>query len=235
MKYRLAAAAALALVLASSSGAQAAMLVYDPTSYAKLIEQAKTALDQLNQLKSQVTKAQQLFDSLNTGSGIAAIASELGMPGLREVLPDVTALAAAAKGDLKDLGAIGERADTIRAATRLYTAVTGDPRGADLEAAGERAARDLALGEAIATAGSKRLKGLESINAALDGAPNARAVLDLQARAVAEQAMIANDQMRIQGLAISQAAEQRLADQRDRERMLSELDADAAVFKRSFK
>jgi len=234
MKPRLAAAATLALALATSTGAQAAMLVYDPTSYAKLIEQAKTALDQLNQLKSQVTKAQQLFDSLNTGSGIASIATELGVPGLREVLPEVTALAAAAKGDLKDLGAIGERADAIRTAARLYTAVTGDPRGADLEAAGERAARDLALGEAIATAGAKRLKGLESINTALDDAPNARAVLDLQARAAAEQAMIANDQMRIQGLAISQAAEQRLADQRDRERMLADADARMAIYERAF-
>ncbi len=234
MTSRLAAAAALALMLTTSSGAQAAMLVYDPTSYAKLIEQAKTALDQLESLKAQITQGKQLFDSLNSASGIATIAADLGVPQLREVLPDVTALAAAAKGDLKDLGAIGERADAIRAAARLYTAVTGDPRGADLEAAGERAARDLALGEAVATAGAKRLAGLESINAALAAAPNARAVLDLQARAAAEQAMIANDQMRLQGLAMTQQAEQRLQDQRDRERMMADLEASKAIFKRSF-
>ena len=234
MTSRLAAAAALALMLTTSSGVQAAMLVYDPTSYAKLIEQAKTALDQLESLKAQITQGKQLFDSLNSASGIATIAADLGVPQLREVLPDVTALAAAAKGDLKDLGAIGERADAIRAAARLYTAVTGDPRGADLEAAGERAARDLALGEAVATAGAKRLAGLESINAALAAAPNARAVLDLQARAAAEQAMIANDQMRLQGLAMTQQAEQRLQDQRDRERMMADLEASKAIFKRSF-
>ena len=87
---------------------------------------------------------------------------------------------------------------------------------------------------AVATAGAKRLAGLESINAALAAAPNARAVLDLQARAAAEQAMIANDQMRLQGLAMTQQAEQRLQDQRDRERMMADLEASKAIFKRSF-
>ena len=54
LTFRLgAAAAALTLGLVATT-AQAAMIVYDPTSYAKLIEQAKTALDQLNQLKTQV-------------------------------------------------------------------------------------------------------------------------------------------------------------------------------------
>jgi type IV secretion system protein VirB5 len=235
MKIRfVAAAAALALTLGAST-AQAAMLVYDPTSYAKLIEQAKTALDQLNELKSQVQQGQKLFESLNSGSGVAQIAAQLGAPGLREVLPQATALAAAAKGDFSQLGAIGTRAEQIRAAARLYTAVTGDPRGADLEAAGQRAARDLALGEAVTTAGSQRLAGLETLQAAIDTAPNARAVLDLQARATTEQAMIANDQMRLQGLAMAQAAEDRLQAQRDRERLAAEAADQKAYFKRSFR
>ena len=229
-----AAAAALALSLAGS-GAQAAMLVYDPTSYAKLIEQAKTALDQLNELKSQVQQGKQLFDSLNSGSGVAQIAAQLGVPGLREVLPQVTALTAAAKGDFSQLGVIGTRAEQIRAAARLYTAVTGDPLGDDLEASGQRAARDLALGEAVSTAGSQRLAGLESLQAAIDAAPNARAVLDLQARATTEQAMIANDQMRLQGVAMAQAAEDRVQTQRDRERLAAESADQKAFFKRSFR
>ncbi|WP_374346533.1 type IV secretion system protein [Phenylobacterium sp.] len=234
MKTRLAATAALALALTASAPARAAMLVYDPTAYVKLIEQAKTAIDQLEQLKSQVQQGQQLFESLNKGSGVGAIASLLSTPTLRQALPEVSALAAAAQGDLKALGDIGTRADAIRTAARLYTAVTGDPRGADLEAAGERAARDLALGEAVSTAGSQRLAGLQQLQTAIDAAPNARAVLDLQARATTEQAMIANDQMRLQGLAMAQAAEDRMQVQRDRERMMADAEAQMALFKRSF-
>lgn len=234
MKPRLvAAAAALTLGLVATT-AQAAMIVYDPTSYAKLIEQAKTALDQLNELKAQVQQGEKLFDSLNTASGVGQIASQLGLPSLREVLPDVSALAAAAKGDLTGLGAIGARADAIRSANRLYTPQAGDQTGADLEAAGMRAARDLALGEAVSTAGAQRLAGLQTLQAAIDTAPNARAVLDIQARATTEQAMIANDQMRLQGLAMAQTAEDRLQAQRDRERMAAARDARMAVYKQGF-
>jgi type IV secretion system protein VirB5 len=226
-------AAALVLSLSATSG-HAAILVYDPTSYAKLIEQARTALDQLNQLKAQVQQGRQLFDSLNQASNIDGIAGQLGLPALREVLPDVTALTAAAKGDLAQLGAIGTRAAAIRDANRIYTPSSGDPLAADLEAAGGRAARDQAVGEAAATAGARRLAGLQVLQRAIGAAPNARAVLDLQARALTEQAMIANDQMRLQGLAMAQAAEDRLQVQRDRERAAAADAARLALYRSGF-
>jgi type IV secretion system protein VirB5 len=58
--------------------------------------------------------------------------------------------------------------------------------------------------------------------------------MDLQARATTEQAMIANDQMRLQGIAMAQAAEDRLQAQRDRERMLAARDARMATYRRGF-
>ena len=183
MKTCLVAAAAAIVIGLGATTANAAMIVYDPTSYAKLIEQARTALDQLNELKAQVQQGEQLLTSLNDASVVSRIASELNIPGLRDFLPDVAALSAAANGDLDALGAIGRRADEIRAANRLYTPTDGDEAGADLEAAGQRAARDLALGEVVSTAGADRLEGLKTLQAAIDTAPTARAVLDLQARA----------------------------------------------------
>jgi type IV secretion system protein VirB5 len=234
MKTRLVAAAAAVTLTLGASSAQAAMIVHDPISYAKLIEEAKTALDQLNELKTQVQQGKALFDSLNTGSIVGAIAPRLGLPDVREFLPQVSALSAAAKGDLSALGKIGARADAIRAEARLYTPPDGDEFGADLEAMGMRAARDLALGEAVDEAGEKRLEGLKVLQAAIDLAPNARAVLDLQARAITEQAMIANDQMRLQGLAMAQAAEERLQRQRDLERAKAASAARMALYRSSF-
>jgi type IV secretion system protein VirB5 len=234
MKPRLAAAtAALALCLAGTT-AQAQMIVHDPTSYVKLIAQAQTALDQLNELKTRVQQGRELFTSLNEASLVSSIAAQLGVPSLREFLPEIDALTAAARGDLTALGSIGARADEIRAAARLYTAPEGDEAGADLEAAGQRAARDLALGEAVSTAGAERLKGLKELQQAIDAAPNARAVLDLQARATTEQAMIANDQMRLQGLAMAQAAEDRLRTQRDQERAKAESATRMAHYRSAF-
>lgn len=222
------------LGLAGTAAHATGMVVYDPAAYFKLIEQAKTALDQLNELKTQVKQGEKLFDSLNQASGVGQIASQLGLPSLREMLPDVSALAAAAKGDLSGLGSFGARAGAIRDANRLYTPPAGDPLGADLDAAGMRAARDLALGEAVSTAGSQRLAGLQTLQQAIDAAPNARAVLDIQARATTEQAMIANDQMRLQGLAMAQAAEDRLETQRQRERMAAAREARMALYRQGF-
>ena len=74
-----AAATAAALWLAAGA-AQAQQIVHDPTSYAQLVREARTALDQLEQLREQVRQGQQLFDSLNAISDVNALARELGLP-----------------------------------------------------------------------------------------------------------------------------------------------------------
>lgn len=228
--------AATAAVLSLAVGpARAQMAVYDGASYAKLIEQATTALNQLHQVQTQVQQGEQLFQSLNQASNVSGIASALEAPDLRQLLPGVGALATAAQGQMSTLGDIGARAQAIRNASRLYTPPAGDTLAADIEAAGMRAARDQALGEAVATGGAQRLAGLQALQQAIDAAPNARAVLDLQTRATTEQAMTANDQMRLQGLAMAQAAEDRVQAQRDRERAAAARDARMALFQRAFK
>jgi len=234
MKRSLITIALVGAVTLAGSAAHAQLAVYDAASYAKLIQQATTAVNQLNELKTQVSQGQQLFSSLNDASGVSKIASALGVPSLRSFLPDSSALSVATRGDFSALGAIGAKADAIRSANRLYTASPDDPLGADLEAAGQRAARDLALGQSVTDAGVQRLDGLKDLLAAIDTAPNARAVMDLQARATTEQAMIANDQMRLQGIAMSQAAEDRLRIQRDQERAKAESASRMALYRSSF-
>lgn len=225
---------ALALLLGAPAPANAQMIVHDPTSYASLIREAQTALDQLNELKAQVGEARRLYDGFNTGSGAGALAAVLKTPELRALVPDLDRYVAAAKGDLEALGALGRAASELRTSARLYTAAPDDARGQDIERAGDRAARDLALGQAVAAGGAGRLEGLLQLAGALDTAPNARAVMDLQARLAAEQAMIANDQMRLQGLAMAQAAEARLQTQRDRERAEAAAAARLQLFRRGF-
>jgi type IV secretion system protein VirB5 len=226
---------ALAATLAlAATPAAAQVIVHDPTSYASLIRQATTALDELNELRTQVAEARKLYDGFNTASGAGGLARLLSSPELRAFVPDVDKYVAAAKGDLSALGEIGRRAGEIRASARLYMPGADDAVGQELERQGDRAARDLALGQAAATAGGARLKGLNELLGALDGALNARAVLDLQARFAAEQAMTVNDQMRLQGLAMAQDAEVRLQAQRDRERAAAAAEARLELFRRSF-
>ena len=218
------AGALAAFALTGGPAVQAQVIVHDPTSYARMVEEARTALEQLRALQAQVEQAEALFESLNELSDVNALARELGLPEVRSPLPDLEALRAAADGDLSALGTLAERADAIRAETRLYTPPSGDLSEAEafyrdsLERAGARTARDLAVGEAIGQSADRRRGGLETLRSALDTAPNARAVLDLEARLSAEQALIQNEQVRLQGLALTQAAEARLEEQRRRER-----------------
>ena len=223
------------LAIALGAGpARAQLIVHDVTSYGSLIRQAQTALDQLNELKAQVSEARRLFDGFNVASEVGRLAPTLATPELRAVVPEIDRYVAAARGDLTALGELGRRAADIRTAQRLYTAAADDAPGQDLERAGDRAARDLALGQAVASAGAERLRGLQELTAALDAAPSARAAMDLQARLAGEQAMIANDQMRLQGLAMAQDAEDRLQAQRDRERARAEAAARLSLFRRAF-
>lgn len=217
MKMIVPAALAACLALAATPAA-AQLTVHDPVSYASLLRQATTALDQLNELRAQVAEAKKLYDGFNTASGAGALAGLLKAPELRAFVPDADKYLAAARGDLGALGDIGRKAAELRAQTRLYSAVPDDVLGQDLERSGDRAARDLALGQATVKAGADRLRGLQGLLDALDSAPNARAVMDLQARLSVEQVMSLNDQMQLQGLAMSQDAETRLQAQRERER-----------------
>jgi len=59
-------------------------------------------------------------------------------------------------------------------------------------------------------------------------------VLDLQARAQMEQAMIANDQMRIQGLAMTQAAQAQVQTQRNQEQAAAASQARLSLYQAAF-
>lgn len=227
-----------AVLMSSAPAVQAQHIVHDPTAYARLVEDARTALQQLRALQAQVEQGQALFDSLNAISNVNALASVLGVPEVRNPLPDLRALRAAADGDLTALGDLADRAAAIRRETRLYTPPSGDAETYyrdSLERSGARTARDLAIGEAVSQASDQRLEGLESLRRALDSAPNARAVMDLEARLAAEQALIQNEQLRLQGLALTQAAEARLEEQRAREQAEAARTARQAVYERAFR
>lgn len=235
-----AAATAAALLLAAGS-VQAQVVVHDPTSYAQLVREARTALDQLEQLREQVRQGQALFDSLNDLSDVNRLAAELGLPQVRKPLPDLRSLRASAEGDLSALGALAERADAIRAETRLHAPPNGEMPETErdyheaLERSGARTARDLALGEALGAAADQRLQGLEDLRRSLDAAPNARAVMDLEARLAVEQALIQNEQLRLQSLALTQAAEARLEEQRARERAAARRGERLSLFRQAIK
>lgn len=226
---------ALAKILAvlgiCASPAQAQTIVHDPTNYAQLIEQARTALNQLRQMEAQVLQAKTLLDSLNLTSAAGQLAPSLKLPALRNLLPDLETWTGAMQGGASELG---QRTQAMRHAQRLYAAPAGVNGVSDLEVTGAQVARNAALAQAVTEAGAQRQTGLVELQGAIDQATTVRAVLDLQARIASEQAMITNDQMRLQGLAMAQAAEAQLATQQDRERAAAARQARMAYYRRGF-
>jgi type IV secretion system protein VirB5 len=224
------------VLLLASAPAHAQMAVFDSANYAKLLQETQTALTQLQQLEKQVAQGEQLLTSLNQISNVNSLATVLEQPALRSFLPDANLYASAGTGQssLTTLGVIGQAAQTIRTANQLFTAPAGSTVGASLTITGNQAALNLATGQAIVQAGATRLTGLQQLESGLNTAANARAVLDLQARAQMEQAMIANDQMRIQGLAMTQAAQAQVQTQRNQEQAAAASQARLSLYQAGF-
>lgn len=235
MRRFLVCAAGAVVILGLSAPAHAQMAVFDSANYAKLLQETQTALSQLQQLEQQVQQGQQLLTSLNQVSNVNGLATVLEQPALRSFLPDANSYVAASSnaGNLSTLGVIGQAAQVVRTANQIFTAPTGSAY-TSLTTSGNQAALNLATGQAVVQAGATRLTGLQQLQTSIDTAPNARAVAEIEARLVAEQAMIANDQMRIQGLAMTQAAQGQMLTQQNAEKAAAASQARLSLYQAAF-
>ena len=111
-KLRLSAGALVVAGLGAAT-APAAMIVHDPTSYVQLVQQAQTALDQLESLRTQVDQGRRLVETLDEASGIEDIAALLEAGPWRSALPDA-AIFDPSEAALDDLGALTARARQLR-------------------------------------------------------------------------------------------------------------------------
>ena len=245
MRTRFLGAAAGALVMAAAAPAQAQLglgqIVSDPGAYARFASELTELQRHYETLQQQLSQGKQLYDDFNKLTDVNSLAGALNNPALRRYLPaEVQDTSRLLNGSLTDLGSIGSRATSIRDANRLFTPVTSGLSPVEqyyqdsLVKSGDRAARDIALGESAYQTAAQRQAGLDELRLALNNATTAKEVMDLQARIAAEQALINNDQMQLQGLAMMQEAERRLAEQQDREKLADQLQRSMNEFKAGF-
>lgn len=229
MRKPLMAAAALAVLAASPAAAQG-IPVYDATGFAQALATVKNTLSMIEQGKQQISQAQSLFQSLNKLTDVNNIARSLSEDAVRRWLPpEVRDVAVLMREGPEGLGSLGQRAIEIRNVGRINLPdlaasalpSTRDARGR-LDSNGDKAARDAALAEAAYDVTTKRTTGLEELRNALNGASDAKEVMDIQARISVENAHIQNDAMQLNALAMRQSAEERLRSQQDSERILSQ-------------
>lgn len=171
---------------------------------------------QYDQMTSQINQMKQQYESLTGSRGLGNI---LNNPALREYLPaDWQGVYDAVKTG--GYAGLSGRAQSIYEDTKAFDACAhfkiADQRTA-CEAQAVKGAQDKAFALDAYDKAKSRLNQIDQLMAKINDAPDPKAIAELQGRIAAEQAMIQNEQTKLQMYAMVAAAEDRLQEQRAHE------------------
>ncbi|MGJ0531859.1 MAG: P-type DNA transfer protein VirB5 [Methylocystis sp.] len=215
-----------------------AQVVFDPSVFARqldqLIEMKKqvdTLTSQLQVARDQLSEAKRLYDSVNKLTNANDIGALLNTPQFRKVLPqqfsEIEKLV-----DGQGSGSFASAIDSYLTQNRAYA---GKSANSYYQSELDRIARETgakhSLGQAVYDTASQRIDALEELRRRVSSASDAKEVLDLSARLQAEQALLQNDVLRMQGLAMIQQARGDMDAQREREKQRQIVDEMKAALK----
>jgi type IV secretion system protein VirB5 len=209
-------AAALA-GLPASGFAQQGVPVFDAGAIAKHVEQISKLTEQIKTMEAQLTQAKQLYESFNKLTDVNDIASLLSSEEFRKHLPkefgEIEKLVSGGGGSLAGI------VDRYLDQNRAYQG--GDANSfyrTELDRIARQTGAKHSIGQSVYDTASKRIDGLEELRQKITGSKDAKDVLDLSARIQAEQALLQNEVLRMQGLAMVQQARGDMDGQRQKER-----------------
>jgi len=209
--------AAALIGLPSTGLAQQGVPVFDAGAIAKHIEQIGKLTEQIKTMEAQLTQAKQLYESFNKLTDVNDVASLLSSEEFRKHLPKEF-------GEIEKLvsGGGGSLAGTIDRYLEQNRAYRGGDANAFYRTELDRIARQTgakhSIGQSVYDTASKRIDGLEELRQKITASKDAKDVLDLSARIQAEQALLQNEVLRMQGLAMVQQARGDMDGQRQKER-----------------
>src|SRR3954468_6422468 len=223
--------ARVALLAASAGGAllsgpaAAQLAVFDPSVFARQFEQltemkkqVETLTSQLKVAQDQLGQAKQLYDSFNKLTNVNDVASLLNSSEFRKYLPSEFS---PIEGLIKGSGSCGfaSAMDNYLSQNRYYTQNTGNSfYASELERIARQTGAKQSIGQAVYDTASNRIDHLETLRRQISTSRDVKDVLDLSARFQAEQALLQNDVLRMQGLAMVSQAQSDMDAQRERER-----------------
>ncbi len=197
--------------------AQQGVPVFDAGAIAKHVEQIGKLTEQIKTMEAQLTQAKQLYESFNKLTDVNDIASLLSSDEFRKHLPkefgEIEKLVSGGGGSLA--GVVDRYLDQNRAyqggdANSFYRT--------ELDRIARQTGAKHSIGQSVYDTASKRIDGLEELRQKITGSKDAKDVLDLSARIQAEQALLQNEVLRMQGLAMVQQARGDMDGQRQKER-----------------
>ncbi len=228
--------AVIALLLSTLPAAT--QVVFDPSVFGRQLDQLvemKKQVDslttQLQVARDQLSEAKRLYDSVNKLTNANDIGALLNTPQFRKVLPQqFSEIEKLVEGQ----GA-GNFASTVDQYLTQNRAYAGNGANSYYQSELDRIARETgakhSLGQAIYDTASQRIDALEELRKRISSASDAKEVLDLSARLQAEQALLQNDVLRMQGLAMIQQARGDMDAQREREKQRQIVDEMKAALK----
>lgn len=209
--------ASLAILMGLLPCAQAQIPVIDVASLAQLIAQIETLEQQLATAEGQLSQAQSQYQSMTGQRGMQQLLA--GTP--RNYLPaDWTAVTnvLTGSGGYSALGQTARGAMTANAVlTPAQLAALSPANSAQLTAQRQSVALMQGVSETGLANASSRFASLQTLIDAIARTPDQKGILELQARIAAEEAMLANEQTKLNELYRSSEAQQRAGVQHARE------------------
>lgn len=217
----------LATVLMLISGApsvHAQWAVIDVGAIAQLIEQIATMQQQLETARNTLRQAEQQFRATTGGRGMERLLSGTDRNYLPANWAQLEAAVQRADGTYRALGARLQALlnDNALLSDERVAALSPIERE-QLEAARRSAALFQATSRQALETTSGRFQALQQLVDAIPAAQDQKAILDLQARIAAEQAMLVNEQTKLNVLHQVAQAEELARKQRLREQALADI------------
>lgn len=220
---RYACAAGVMVLFAASPAAHAQWAVVDVGAIGQLVREVAIMESDLATARGELQQAQQSYRALTGHRGMAQLLSGT----VRNYLP--TSLSGLEAILRQQHTSYAQLASAMRVVTRQYAVLTPSelaalPAGTAtrIRAARRRAALLEAIADDALENASSRFAALQQLIGAISNASDVKASLDLEARISAEQAMLENEQTKLQVLFETMRAKRELNSESERERIVAE-------------
>ena len=222
---KLLAATGLAVAVGSANAGvpviDAANLVQSIQQVLAWSQQFDQMVQQIRTMENQYAQLQNTYNSFTGGRGLGTILNTVVDQAARRYLPDaaddVDALASGAVPRYAALQSTIAGFKTAVTSTNSTTFGTGTTAANTLIAKINSLATQKALGQAAYTSAAQRTTDLENMISTIGVADDPKAIAEMQARIGAQQALVANENAKVQSMAYMQAYEQQQNEQRANE------------------
>jgi type IV secretion system protein VirB5 len=198
-------------------------VVFDPSVFGQVVQQAKNGLQQLQQLEqdgqiltSQLAQLRSFYESFAHLTDVSQLASLLQTPAVMNPLPQITQLEGMLSGNgfTSQLGSLVQQ---FVHQNQAYAPTGTDWQAQEMLRSANITAGQMALGNQLYSSAQQRIEGLSQLEGSLATSSDPKETLDLIARSNIENGVAQAQALQGQSLFIMQQAQQQAEQQREAE------------------